>query len=349
MLVNRSGQATELQLPGSIQAITEAPILARANGYILKRTVDIGDRARAGQTMAEIEAPELDQQVVEAKATLQLSQATLEQAQANYEQGNSSLQLAQTTAQRWSSLATRGVVSKQENDQFQTQYQSQLSIVRSLEKAINAQKSGIAVSEANLARLQRMQEYLVVKAPFDGIVTQRNVDVGALVNAGNTVLYRVAQMDMLRIYVNVPQTNASFIHQGQRARLSVPNLPGREFAGTVVRTSNSLDPSSRTMLVEVQISNKRGELLPGMYARVNLNSNRTDAPILVPSDVLIVRPDGTQVAVLGPDNVVHLRPIEIGRDYGDKLEIVKGVSEGDRLIPNPGDNAREGLKVNPER
>jgi RND family efflux transporter MFP subunit len=347
--VKRSGQATELELPGSIQAITEAPILARANGYIQRRLVDIGDRVTAGQTLAEIDAPELDQQVLEAKANLQQAQATLEEAQANYEQGKSNLELARATAQRWNSLVGRGVVSKQENDQYQSQYQSQISSVRSLEKAINAQKSSLSAAQANLARLQKMQGYLVVKAPFDGVITQRNVDVGALVNSGTTMLYRVAQMGMLRIYVNVPQTNAGFIRPGQAARLTVPNLPGREFTGTVARASNSLDPSSRTMLVEVQVANDKGALLPGMYARVNLDSTRAVSPILVPSDVLIVRPDGTQVALIGPDDIVHLRKIEVGRDYGDKLEILSGLTEGDTLIPNPGDNAREGLKVNPAR
>src|SRR5208283_2415805 len=347
--VKRSGKATELQLPGSIQAITEAPILARADGYIQKRLVDIGDRVKTGQPLAEIEAPELDQQVLEAKATLQQAQSTLDEAEANYEQGKTQLELARVTAQRWNSLVGRGVVSKQENDQYQSQFQAQLSSVRSLEKAINAQKNGLAAAQANLSRLQKMQGYLVVRAPFDGIITQRNVDVGALVNAGSTLLYRVAQMGTLRTYVNVPQANASFIRTGQSARITVPNLPGRQFAGTIARTSNSLDPSSRTLLVEVQVPNESGVLLPGMYAKVELNSTRSDSPLLVPSEVLIVRPDGTQVAIVGPDHIVHLKKIEVGRDYGDKLEIVSGVEEGDTLITNPGDNAREGLKVNPAR
>ncbi len=345
--VHRSGQASELELPGGIQAITEAPILARANGYIQKRQVDIGDRVKAGQPLAEIEAPELDQQVLEAKATLQQVQSTLDEAEANYEQGKTQLELARVTAQRWNSLVGRGVVSKQENDQYQSQFQSQLSSVRSLEKAINAQKNGLAAAQANLERLQKMQSYLVVKAPFDGIITQRNVDVGTLVNAGTTLLYRVAQMGTLRTYIDVPQANASFIKTGQAARLTVSNLPGRQFTGNVVRTSNSLDPSSRTLLVEVQVANNDGALLPGMYAKVDLSSTQGNSPLLVPSDVLIVRPDGTQVAVVGPDHVVHLKKIEVGRDYGDKLEILSGVEEGDTLIPNPGDNAREGLKVNP--
>ena len=345
--VQRSGKSSELELPGSIQAITEAPILARANGYIQKRLVDIGDRVKAGQPLAEIEAPELDQQVLQAKATLQQAQSTLDEAEANYEQGKTQLELARVTAQRWNSLVGRGVVSKQENDQYQSQFQSQQSSVRSLEKAINAQKNGLAAAQANLSRLERMQSYLVVKAPFDGIITQRNVDVGALVNEGSTLLYRVAQMGTLRTYLNVPQANASFIRTGQAARLTVSNLPGRYFAGTVVRTSNSLDPSSRTLLVEDQVPNSDGALLPGMYAKVDLNSAQSDSPILVPSEVLIVRPDGTQVAMVGPDHIVHLKKIEVGRDYGDKLEILSGVEEGETLIPNPGDNAREGLRVNP--
>ncbi|MGA7415080.1 MAG: efflux RND transporter periplasmic adaptor subunit [Bryobacteraceae bacterium] len=345
--VQRSGPASDLELPGSIQAVTEAPILARADGYIQKRLVDIGDRVKAGQPLAEIEAPELDQQVLQAKANLQQAQSTLDEAEANYEQGKTQLELARVTAQRWNSLVGRGVVSKQENDQYQSQFQAQQSSVRSLEKAINAQTNGLAAAQANLSRLQKMQSYLVVRAPFDGIITQRNVDVGALVNAGATLLYRVAQMSTLRTYVNVPQANASFIRTGQAARLTVPNLPGRHFTGTIARTSSSLDPSSRTLLVEVQVPNNDGALLPGMYAKVDLNNAQSSSHILVPSDVLIVRPEGTQVAMVGPDHIVHLKKIEVGRDYGDKLEILSGVEEGDTLIPNPGDNAREGLKVNP--
>jgi RND family efflux transporter MFP subunit len=345
--VHRTGQASELELPGSIQAITEAPILARASGYIQKRLVDIGDRVKTGQPLAEIEAPELDQQVLEAKATLAQAQSTLDEAAANLEQGKTQLELARVTSERWNSLVGRGVVSKQENDQYQAQFQSQQSSVRSLEKAVNAQKNGLAAAQANLQRLQKMQSYLVVRAPFDGIITQRNVDVGALVNAGATLLYREAQMGTLRAYIDVPQANASFIRTGQSARVTVSNLPGRHFAGTVVRTSNSLDPSSRTLLVEVDVPNNDGALLPGMYAKVDLNNAQSRAPLLVPSDVLVVGPDGTKVAVVGPDNIVHLKKIEIGRDYGDKLEILSGVEEGDTLIPNPGDNARDGLKVDP--
>ena len=345
--VGRSSGMSELQLPGNIEAVTEAPILARADGYIKRRLVDIGDRVQAGQPVAEIEAPELDQQVIQAKANLQQVQASLDQALANEQQGKANLELARVTAQRWASLVAAGVVSKQDNDQYQAQYQSQIAGVQSLEKAIAVQRANIAAAEANLARLDQMQAYRVVKAPFAGVVTLRNVDVGALVNSASTLLYRIAQTGTLRTYVNVPQTNASSIHAGQPARLSVTNLPGRSFTGTVARTANSLDPNSRTMLVEVQVPNADGALLPGMYAQVDLSSPRTNAPLLVPGDALMVRGDGTQVAVVRPDSTVHLQKIQVGRDYGDRLEVLSGLQMGDRIIANPGDSAREGAKVDP--
>ena len=345
--VGRSSGMSELQLTGNIEAVTEAPILARADGYIKRRLVDIGDRVQAGQPVAEIEAPELDQQVIQAKANLQQVQASLDQALANEQQGKANLELARVTAQRWSSLVAAGVVSKQDNDQYQAQYQSQIAGVQALEKAIAVQRANIAAAEANLARLDQMQAYRVVKAPFAGVITLRNVDVGALVNSGSTLLYRIAQTGTLRTYVNVPQTNASNIHAGQPATLRVTNLPGRSFTGTVARTANSLDPSSRTMLVEVQVPNADGALLPGMYAQVDLSSPRTNAPLLVPGDALMVRADGTQVAIVRPDSTVHLQKIQVGRDYGDRLEVLSGLQMGDRIIANPGDSAREGAKVDP--
>ena len=345
--VTRSSRNSELELPGNIQAITEAPILARADGYVKQRMVDIGDRVRSGQPLAEIEAPELDQQVQQAKANLAQTQAALDQALANYQQGKANMDLARITAERWKTLAGKGVVSRQENDQNQAQYTAAAANVKALDEAISAQRSNIAAAQANLARLQEMQSYRVVKAPFDGVITLRNVDVGALVNTGNTLLFRIAQTDRLRTYVNVPQSNASSIRTGQAAQLSVSNLPGRHFAGTVARTANALDPNTRTLLVEVQVPNADGALLPGMYAQVDLNSVRANRPLEVPGDALIVRAEGTLVAVVRPDHTVHLQKIDIGRDYGDHLEVLGGLEEGDLIIPNPGENAREGVKVTP--
>jgi RND family efflux transporter MFP subunit len=343
--VVRSSKNSELELPGNIQAITEAPILGRADGYIKRRLVDIGDRVKAGQPLAEMEAPELDAQVSQSKANLEQANASLEEALANHEQGVANLKLAQVTAQRWSALVGRGVVSKQDNDLYQTQLQSQGASVHSLERAIAAQRSSVSAAEANLARLQQMGSYRIVRAPFDGVITQRNVDVGALVNTGTTLLFRIAQTGVLRTFVNVPQSSASSIHAGQTARLRVTNLPNQSFTGTVARTANSLDPSSRTMLVELHVPNREGLLMPGMYAQVNLGSVSANPPVLIPSAALIVLADGTEVATVRPDHTVHLQKIELGRDYGDRLEVLSGLQEGDTIIPNPGDLAREGLRV----
>jgi RND family efflux transporter MFP subunit len=355
LTVQRETGTSELELPGSIQAITEAPVLARADGYIRSRMVDIGDRVRAGQIVAEIEAPELDQQVRQAQANLEQAKAALEQARANQEQGRSNEELARITAERWQALTTRGAVSRQENDQYQAQYKAQIANLEALAKAVAAAQSNVGAAEANLARLEELQGYRMVKAPFDGLITQRNVDVGALVNSGNTLLFRIAQTATLRTYVDVPQANERSVHVGQPAHLTLPNLPGRRFPGTVTRTANSLDPSSRTMLVEVQVPNADGTLLPGMYARVDLSGNRDAAdppanrigPILVPGDALIVRATGTQIAVVDARHIVHLQKVEIGRDYGDKLEVMNGLRDGDTIIANPGDSARDGSQVDP--
>ena len=324
--VARASGKSELQLPGSMQAVTEAPILARADGYIRKRAVDIGDRVHAGQIVAEIEAPELDQQVLQAKANLEQAQAALEQARASYEQGKSNMELAKVTAERWGKLGAKGVVSRQENDQYQSQYQAQISNLQALDKAIAAQRSNVTASEANLSRLTNMQSYRIVRAPFDGVITQRNVDVGALVNAGNTLLYRVAQTSTLRTYVNVPQASASSIHTGQTATFTVSNLPGRTFSGTVARTANSLDPATRTLLVELHVVNSDGALLPGMYCQVQLDTSRDNPPLVIPSDSLIVRTGGTLVAVVRPnDHTIHLQPLVVGRDFGDRIEVLSGL------------------------
>jgi RND family efflux transporter MFP subunit len=334
-------------LPGNIQAVTEAPILARADGYVKRRMVDIGDRVQAGQPVAEIEAPEVDQQILQARAALQQAQAAVEQAVATQTQGRTNMEIAHVTADRWKALAAQGVVSRQDNDQYQAQYQAQVANLQALEKAVAAARSNVTAAEANVARLNDVQGYRIVKAPFAGVITLRNVDVGALVTTGSTLLYRIAQTGDLRTYVNVPQTNAGSIRVGQRAQVTVSNLPGRRFTGSIARMADALDPATRTMLVEVQVPNPDGSLFPGMYAEVSFNSSRVDPPLLIPGSVLVVRGDGTQVALVNPDNTVHFQKIEISRDYGDRLEVASGLKPGDRIVSNPGDDVREGVKVNP--
>jgi RND family efflux transporter MFP subunit len=343
--VGRSTRQSGLQLPGNIQPITEAPVLARADGYVEKRLVDIGDHVKSGQTLAVIDAPELTDQVGQAKATVQQVQAALQQATANVQQGRTDMELARVMARRSAQLVAKGAVSKQDDDQAQAQYNSKLAALQSLEKAIDVQRANVIAAQSNLARLEKMESYCVVQAPFDGIITLRNVDVGALVNSGSTLLYRIAQMGTLRTYVNVPQSYADSVKPGEPAVLTVSNLPGREFAGQVTRSANALDPSSRTLLVEIHVPNPADVLLPGMYAQVELKSVRADPPLVVPSDAMIVRADGAQVAVVGADRTVHLQKIEVGRDYGDRVEVLGGLRYGDTIISNPGDTVRDGLKV----
>jgi RND family efflux transporter MFP subunit len=345
--VERSAVKSELVLPGNIQAITEAPILARASGYIKQRYADIGDRVKQGQLVAEIEAVELDQQVRQARAALEQANAGLEQADANLNQGRTNEKLYKTTADRWSALVEKGAVSKQENDTYQAQYQAQIATVQSLGKAVNVAKSNVAVAEANLGRLTEMWSYLRVRAPFDGVITQRNVDVGALVTEGSTLLFRIAQSGRLRIYVNVPQADSTGVHIGQTAKLTIADLPSGTFTGTVTRTANALDPTSRTLLTEVQVPNAAGLLMPGMYAQVNFSTPRAEPPLLIKGDALVVRSNGPQVAIVMPDQTVHFQVVTLGRDYGDRIEILSGLEAGQQLVISPGDNIQEHVKVKP--
>lgn len=361
MRISRGPATSGITLPGTMQALTEAPLLARADGYLKSRSVDIGDRVRTGQTLAVIEAPELDQQIRQAEAAINQSQAavdqaqaSVEQAQANLSQGRTNLELARVTADRYKTLTAEGVVSKQDNDQYQAQLASQTANLQALDKAVAAQQSNLAAaranlaaSKANLARLQELHGFLTVKAPFDGTITQRNVDIGSLVTGGSTVLYRMSQSRTLRTFINVPQVNANAVHMGQAAQLTLVNLPGRVFHGTVARVSSALDPASRTMLTEVDVPNSEGLLFPGMYADVTLSNTSADPPLVVPATALIARSDGAQLAAVSPEGIVHLRKVAVGRDYGDRVEILQGIDDGATILANPTDAAQEGVKIVP--
>jgi RND family efflux transporter MFP subunit len=347
MRVGRLADRNEIKLPGTMQAVTEAPILARADGYLRRRLVDIGDHVRTGQVVAEIDAPELDQQVHQAEAALEQAQAAAEQAQASLEQGKANRELARITSQRLKTLAERGISSQQDSDQYQAQFAAQDANVQALEKAVLAQRGNASAARANLARLHEVKGYRLVKAPFDGVITLRNVDVGALVSTGNTMLYRIAQTRTLRTYVNVPQVSANSVRVGQAATLTVSNFPGRTFRGNVTRTANALDPASRTMLVEVDVPNADGALIPGTYSEVDLSGAQDNPPLIVPAAAIVFRTDGAQVAVVQPDNTVHLQRVAIGRDYGDRVEILQGLADGATIVAVPGDAAREGAKIVP--
>ena len=345
--VTRSEGKSLLVLPGNIQAVTEAAILARATGYIRKRYVDIGDRVKAGQMVAEVEAPELDQQILQANAAIDQAKSGVQQAEAAIQQGRANENLARLTAGRMANLLGRGVISKQDNDNAQAQYAAQQANVEALVKAAAAMRSSVTAVEANLARLNQIKTYQTVRAPFDGVITLRNVDTGALVNEGSTLLFRVAQTGTLRTYINLPQADAESVKVGQHAIVSIAELPGRKFDGVVTRTSNALDPATRTLLTELQVRNADGALMPGMFAQVDLTVPRKYPPLLIPGDTLVVRSDGPQVAVVRPDATVHFTRIQLGRDYGDRLEVLSGLEEGQQLAVNPSDEVREGVKVNP--
>jgi RND family efflux transporter MFP subunit len=345
-VVKASG-TSQLVLPGNIQAVAEAPILARATGYLKKRYVDIGDHVKEGQLVAEIDAPELTQQLQQAKASVEQASALLEQSNAALQQGRANEQLAKTTAQRYANLVQRGAVAKQDNDNFQAQWEAQRANVLALEKAVMAAKSNIAVATANVSRLNEVDMHRMVTAPFAGVITLRNVDVGALVNEGSTLLYRVAQTNRVRTYVNVPQSESAGMKLGVKATLSISELPSKKFEGVITHTSDSLDPSSRTLLVEIQLDNQAGLLKPGMYAQVAFKMSRKEPPLLIKADTLLIRADGPQVAKILPDQTIHFQKITVGRDFGETIEILAGLEEGDMVVANPGDWVQEKVKVKP--
>ena len=338
----------DLVLPGNITPLTEAVINGRAEGYLRKRYADIGDRVRPGQLLAEVEAPELEQQVQQARASLAQTRAGLGHAQQGLAQSQANLRLADLTVQRWKTLADRGVVSKQELDQRQAAFETQQATVQSAESDVRAAEENIRASEANVARVSNLQGYVKITAPFAGVVTARNVDVGSLITTnGSTPLFRIAQIDTLRIMVDVPEQSAPMIRIGEPAEVTLQEFPGRKFLGKVSRTANSLDAGTRTLPTEVQVPNADRALLPNMYAQVRLIGVRLGPAILVPGDALVVRPEGTLVAIVGPGNKLHFQPVEVGRDYGPEIEIRSGLKAGDRVVVNPTDEVREGAVVNP--
>jgi len=347
----QSPAKTELELPGDLQAEIETPIYARADGYLRRRLVDIGDHVRKNQLLAEIETPELDQQLSQARAGLAQSQASLVQLQANLVQARANLKLAEVTWNRWSRLADRGVYSRQDADEKQMAFEARKADVDAAIASVDATKKLVDANAANVHRLEELKAFASVVAPFDGVVTNRNMtmDPGTLVNSGNggpnREIFRVAQIQTMRIFVNVPQAYAPLVHDGLRAELRVQELPGQVFPATVTRTAHSVDESARTMLAILETPNTNGKLLPGMYTQVKFAFSGNKAGLLVPSDALLLGREGPRVAVVTPDHTVHLRRIHIAHDYGADLEIDSGLAPGDLVVLNPTDQIRENARV----
>ena len=310
----------ELVLPGSLQAFEESPIYARTNGYLLRWYKDIGSRVTKGDLLADIDTPEVDQELMQARATRQQIVAQMD--------------LAKINSDRYLSLRTTDSVSQQEADQQASGYRQA--------------KANLDANDANVRRLEELEAFKHVYAPFSGVLTKRNVDPGALINAGGTgkELFDIARVDPLRVYVNVPQAYAPAIKNGMEAWVTLQELPGQKFKGTVARTAESIDPITRTLLTEVDVPNKDGHLLPGSFGEVHFRPGISGQKVTLPVNAMLFRQEGTRVAVVGSDNKVRLRPITIGRDYGNTLEILGGVSVEDQVVVNPADSLEEGQQVN---
>jgi multidrug efflux pump subunit AcrA (membrane-fusion protein) len=377
--VKRSGQPGELTVPGTTAPLTEAYIYARANGYLSKRFADLGDHVKKGQLLAIIDAPDLDQQVDQAREQLR-------QAEAQEAQQQAQLKLNRVTWERWRTLVAKGVFSRQDGDQREADYQTQVAIVASAQRNIESYR-------ANLRRVIALQSYERVTSPFDGVITQRNTDVGALVGSAgasatppmsspstptggsasvgssNTsgssgtsnqsatpstgqsqggALFGVAQVEKLRILISVPESYATIIKNGMPAKIFVQERSGKPIAGTVTRAAASIDQNSRTMLTEVDIDNHSGLLVPGMYAVVTFVQVRGTPPLTIPGDSVIVRKDRTSVAIVR-DEKIRIVPVEIGRDYGPSIEILSGLNEGDWVVATVTDPVQEGVKVRPKQ
>ncbi len=373
--VKRTLARGELTVPATTASLMEAYIYARANGYLSKRFVDIGDRVRRGQLLALIDAPDLDQQVEQAREQLHQAESEVDQQQAQ-------LNLNRVTWERWRTLVAKGVFSRQDGDQREADYKAQLAVVASAQRNVESYR-------ANLRHLLALQQYERVVAPFDGVITQRNADVGALVGANGAAatapspsaqsptggsqsvgiantsgssgtmnqsaepstgeaqggpIFAIAQTNKLRILVSVPEAYASSVRTGMPAKVFMQERTGKPITGTVTRAANAIDQNSRTMLTEVDVDNRDGSLYPGMYAIVQFVQLPGEPPITVPGDAIIVRHDKTAVALVR-DQKIQITPVEIGRDYGPSVEIASGLTEGDWVVTSVTDAVQQGVKV----
>lgn len=327
-----------IELPATVQAFDQTAIYARTSGYVKARYVDIGDRVRKGQLLAEIDDPQTTQALMQAKATVLQQKAQLQQMQAN-------AALSKVTNERWQGLVNEGVVSKQDADQRFAQANADNANVE-------AAKANIAAGEANVRSLTEQASFSRVTAPFDGVILSRGIDRGALISSGSqnsvTEMFTLGQADKIRVFTNVPQANAVGLTEGQVAKVTFRELPGKVYTGTVARTSQSIDPSTRTLLVEVDLKND-GRILPGMYATAIFDLPRGgQAPVLLPANALVIRLAGPQAVVVDSNNVAHFRSLVLGRDLGTATEVVSGVKAGDVVILSPGDTVTDGAKVQPQ-
>lgn len=320
VLAVKSSAPAVVTLPAAIAALQDTPIYARTTGYIASWTADIGDRVKAGQVLAVIDGPDLDQE--------------LNQARANLAQAQANLELARISADRWKELGAQNAVAQQDVDQKAADYL--------------AGKANVVAAQANVDRLGQLKDFQRVSAPYDGVISARNAQVGALINAGAGVeIFHLAETDILRVFVSVPQAFVRSIKVGLAADVLVPEFPGRAFRGEVARFAGALDSGSRTLLTEVRLANPKGELFPGMFGEVRFSFQPAEPAILLPSNAAIINASGTLVATVDDANRIHLVHVKLGRDFGTRVEVVDGLKAGSRVVANPSDALTDGLEVSP--
>lgn len=311
----------ELVLPSTLQAYIESPIYARTNGYLQKWYKDIGSRVQKGERLADIETPEIDQE--------------LQQARAARDQSAAQVEIAKTSAKRWENLQKMDAVAQQETDERTNAY--------------SQAEANLAAATANVRRLEELESFKHIYAPFSGVLTRRNIDIGALINAGNTgsnqQLFNIARIDPIRVYVSVPEIYAASVRPGVRSAIEIPSLSGQKFSGNVVRNADSIDTATRTLLTEIDVPNPKGELLPGAYAQVHFDLKIAAVRLSVPVNALMFRSEGTRAAVVDANGKVHLQPVVIGRDYGLDVEILSGLQPSDSVVLNPSDSLEDGQQV----
>ena len=305
-------------VPGQTEAYTDAPIFAQTSGYLKKWYFDIGAQVKAGDVLAEIDTPEVDQELAQAQAQLKVAQAALN--------------LSEVTYHRYQDLFNRKVIAAEDYDTAADTYRENQAIV--------------VADQANINQLEALEGFKIIRAPFTGIVTARNTDIGDYIALGSgTQLFHMQQTSPLRVYANVPQTFADLVKIGAEGDLTLDEFPGRKFVGHVTNTARAIDPTSRTLLTELQVPNETGELFPGAYVLITLQVNDNTGILTIPSNALIFRSEGTAVGVVDADSKVEIRKITIGLNLGDKLEISQGLSEKDQVILNPSDSLANGITV----
>jgi len=346
----KPGEPTsELLLPGNIEPLYSANLYARVEGYLDRRNVDIGASVKSGQILAVISSPEVDQQTLQARATLAQAEASLQQAKAALEQAKANAELSRLTKDRDIPLGEQHAISQQIVDSAVQSNNARTADVSAAEANIAAAEANVTANRANVSRLQQMQSFERIVAPFDGVITARNVERGDLVSIGNAAadkpLFSIAQSGTLRIQVDVPQSEAVNIKDGQQTVVLVKEQLGRAYTGTVIRNAGALDNAARTMLTEVQVDNRDGSLLPGMYAQVKFTLPQQRTSLIIPTSALVVDHGGMHVVSVNADHTIHFLPVTIGKDMGKEIEVLNGLQETQTLVSSPSDLLSEGEHV----